>query len=95
MTPPELHAFIAQVLVDVRGDHPTPADEVLEDKAALVMERVVAFMNEVIGEDEPIEEVYEAWYHGKYPEPVYRFATGSVSGRNRLRAEQRQRAGLP
>jgi hypothetical protein len=27
-------------------------------------------------------------------EAVYRFATGSVSGRNRLRAQQRQRAGL-
>jgi hypothetical protein len=51
-------------------------------------------MNEVIGEDEPIEEVYQAWYNGKYPEPVYRFATGSISGRNRLRAQQRNRAGL-
>jgi hypothetical protein len=50
---------------------------------------------EVIGEYEPIEPVYEAWYWGRYPEPVYRFATGSVDGRNRLRAEQRQRAGLP
>jgi hypothetical protein len=47
-----------------------------------------------VGEDEPIEEVYQAWYDGNYPEPVYRFATGSVDGRNRLRAEQRQRAGI-
>jgi hypothetical protein len=94
MTPAELHAFILQVLVDVRGDHPAPPDAQLHAKAALVMEWVTAFMNEVIGENEPIEEVYEAWYWGKYPEPVYRFATGSVSGRNRLRAEQRQRAGL-
>jgi hypothetical protein len=81
-------------LVDVRGDHPEPSDAELHAKAALVMERVTAFLTEVIGEDEPIEEVYEAWYHGKYPEPVYRFTTGSLSGRNRLRAQQRNRAGL-
>jgi hypothetical protein len=48
----------------------------------------------MIGDDEAIEPVYEAWYAGRYPEPVYRFATGSVDGRNRLRAQQRQRAGL-
>ena len=53
-----------------------------------------AYRRDIIGEDEASKPVYEPWYHGKYPEPVYRFATGSVSGRNRLRAEQKQRAGL-
>jgi hypothetical protein len=43
-----------------------------------------AYRRDMIGDDAAIEPVYEAWYRGTYPEPVYRFATGSVDGRNRL-----------
>jgi hypothetical protein len=83
-----------QALGDGRDDRDTIQAQLSRQCTERLMQDLDAYLREVIGEDEPIEAVYQAWYEGKYPEPVYRFATGSVDGRNWLRAEQRHRAGL-
>ena len=83
-----------QALGDGRDDHEALQANLSRQCTDRLMQELDAYLLTLIGEDEPIEEVYQAWYEGKYAEPVYRFATGKVHGRNRLRAEQRQSAGL-
>jgi hypothetical protein len=83
-----------QASSDGRDDRDTIHAQLSRQFTERLMQDLDAYRRDMIGDDDAIEPANEAWYHGKYPEPVYRFATGSVDGRNRLRAQQRHRPGL-
>src|SRR5256885_1168959 len=60
-----------QALGDGRDDRDDLQAQLSRQFTERLMLDLDAYQREIIGEDEPIEAVYQAWYEGKYPEPVY------------------------